>query len=318
MRHVFIINPVSGKRRDRRALLSKIERAFPKGGYEVFTTLGPGDARDITQRVVADGKPARIYACGGDGTLNEVANGAAGCGYVAITNVPTGTGNDFLRVYGKKGRARLEDIAALRDGPQSPLDLIDCNGYLGIDVVCIGIDARTGAGVHRYKQYPLVSGAGAYVLSLVENVFKGITRHMKVSMGPYRYEGLTALLCVCNGRHYGGGFCPMPEAIPDDGVLDMMMIQDVGLLKLGQYLGKYSTGHYKELPPEIVKSWHGDSVDVELSGEGGAIVDGELVEGNTFHICLSDKKVNFFRPADVTYEVLVEKEEKKEEAGATL
>lgn len=313
MRHVFIINPVSGKRRDRRALLSKIERAFPKGGYEVFTTLGAGDARAITERVVHEGKPARIYACGGDGTLNEVANGAAGCDYVAITNVPTGTGNDFLRVYGKKGRARFEDIAALRDGPQGPIDLIDCNGYLGIDVVCIGIDARTGAGVHRYKQYPLVAGSGAYVLSLVENVFKGITRHMKVSMGPVQYEGQTALLCVCNGRHYGGGFCPMPEAIPDDGVLDMVMIQDVSLFQLGQYVGKFSAGRYKELPQELVKSWHGDCVDVEMTGQESAVVDGEVVEGQTFHICLSDKKVNFFRPADVSYEVL---EPGKEEAAS--
>ncbi|MDE6108267.1 MAG: BmrU protein [Oscillospiraceae bacterium] len=315
MRHVFIINPVSGKRRDRRALLSNIERAFPKGGYEVFTTLGAGDAKTITERVVHEGKPARIYACGGDGTLNEVANGAAGCDYVAITNVPTGTGNDFLRVFGKKGRARFEDIAALRDGPAGPIDLIDCNGYLGIDVVCIGIDARTGAGVHRYKQYPLVAGSGAYVLSLVENVFKGITRHMKVSMGPVQYEGQTALLCVCNGRHYGGGFCPMPEAIPDDGVLDMVMIQDVTLFQLGQYVGKFSAGRYKELPPELVKSWHGDCVDIEMAGEEGAVVDGEVVKGTNFHICLSNKKVNFFRPADVSYEVL---EPGKVEAASTL
>lgn len=306
MRHVFIINPVAGKRLDRRIMLSRMERAFPRGGYEVFTTLGEGDAKALTEKVVAEGKPARVYACGGDGTLNEVVNGAAGCDYVAVTNVPTGTGNDFLRVYGKKGRAKFEDIAALRDGPQSPMDLIDCNGRLGIDVVCVGVDARTATDVHRYKQHPLVTGSGAYVLSLMENVVKGITRPMRVDMGPHHYDGKTALLCVCNGRHYGGGFCPMPEAIPDDGVLDMLMVKDVSRIKLAQLVGKYAKGRYKELDPALYLSWHGDAVDLELREEGTAIVDGEVVRGKSFHICLSDKKVNFFRPAGVYYEQLEE------------
>ena len=315
MRHVFIINPVAGKRRDRRILLGRIERAFPRGGYEVFTTLGAGDARSLTEKVVADGKPARIYACGGDGTLNEVVNGAAGCGYVAVTNVPTGTGNDFLRVYGKKGKTRFEDITALRDGPQSPMDLIDCNGHLGIDVVCIGVDARTAADVHRYKQKPLVSGSGAYVLSLIENVAKGITRWMKVSMGPHAYQGEAALLCVCNGRHYGGGFCPMPEAVPDDGVLDMLMVKKVSLVKFAQLVGKYAKGQYKEIDPSLYISWHGDSVDLELSEPGAAIIDGEMLKDQRFHICLSDKKVNFFRPNDLFFETL---EPEKEEALSSL
>ena len=314
MRHVFIINPVAGKRRDRRILLGKIERAFPRGGYEVFTTLGEGDAENLARRVVSEGKPARIYACGGDGTLNEVVNGAAGCDYVAVTNVPTGSGNDFLRVYGKKGRARFEDITALRDGPQSPIDLIDCNGKLGIDVVCVGVDARTAADVHRYKENPLLTGTGAYVASLVENVAKGITRWMKVDMGPHHYNGEAALLCVCNGRHYGGGFCPMPEAIPDDGVLDMLMVKKVSLPKFAKLVGKYAKGQYKEIDPSIYLSWHGDGVDLELMEEGAAVVDGEVVRGQSFHICLSDKKVNFFRPADVFYEVM---EEEKTEAAAS-
>lgn len=317
MRHIFIINPVAGPRRDRRSLLMSIERAFPKGGYEVFTTAGEGDARQITERVVSEGKPARIYACGGDGTLNETVNGAAGCDFVAVTNVPTGSGNDFLRMYGKKGKARFEDISALRDGPQTAMDLIDCNGHLGLDVVCIGVDARTAADVHRYKQYPMVSGTGAYVLALAENVKKGLTRFMKVRIGEQRYEGKAALLCICNGRHYGGGFCPMPEALPDDGVLDMILVKNISLMKFAKLVGKYSTGRYKEInDPSVCEAFHGDGVELELREEGCAVVDGEVVRSQHFHIRLSDKKVNFFHPADVSYEVF--EEAGKEEATAGL
>ena len=77
----------------------------------------------------------RIYACGGDGTLNEAVNGAAGFANAAVTNVPKGTGNDFLKIFGADCRSRFSDLAALADGPQACFDLMDCNGKLGLDVV---------------------------------------------------------------------------------------------------------------------------------------------------------------------------------------
>ena len=84
----------------------------------------------------------RIYACGGDGTINEVANGIAGSDNAAMTCIPVGTGNDFLKIFGPESRARFSDLAALSRGPQAAMDLIDCNGHLGIDIVCTGLDAR--------------------------------------------------------------------------------------------------------------------------------------------------------------------------------
>ena len=68
--------------------------------HEVFYTREAGEARKIAERAAAEGAPARLYACGGDGTLNEVVNGAAGHDFLAVTNVPKGTGNDFLKLFG--------------------------------------------------------------------------------------------------------------------------------------------------------------------------------------------------------------------------
>ena len=69
------------------------------------------------------------------------------------------------------------------------------------------------------------SGKGAYILSLIENIFlKGICRPMEVQMGPVHYSGPTAIVCVCNGRYYGGGFMPVADAMPDDGVLDICLL----------------------------------------------------------------------------------------------
>ena len=105
-----------------------------------------GEARKIAERAAAEGVPARLYACGGDGTLNEVVNGAAGHDFLAVTNVPKGTGNDFLKLFGPQYRERFSDLEALAAGPQTAFDLMDCNGKLGLDVVCAGVDARVAAG----------------------------------------------------------------------------------------------------------------------------------------------------------------------------
>lgn len=301
MRHLFIINPAAGKKESTvqlERLISQLSFA-----HEVVYTEQAGDAENIARRAAQSGEQVRIYACGGDGTLNEVVNGAAGYDNAAITCVPKGTGNDFLKIFGDDFRTLFYDLEALAVGPQTPFDLIDCNGKLGIDVVCAGVDARIGAGVHRYKNWRLVSGMGAYILSLIENVlFKGISRPLHVEMGGRVMDGPSALLCICNGRYYGGGFMPVPEAMPDDGVLDMLYVNKVSLPQLPGLIGKYASGQYRALP-KFVTDYHGQSISFSSNELITAVVDGEIMQDTAFTVRLSEKKVNFFRPAHADYSV---------------
>lgn len=248
MRHLFILNPAAGKRGTTRQLEGLLDRL--RVPHEVVYTGGAGDAERFAREAAAAGAPVRIYACGGDGTLNEVVNGAAGYENAAVTNVPKGTGNDFLKIFGPDYRKIFYDLEALAQGPQTAFDLIDCNGRLGIDVVCAGVDARIAADVHRYKDWPLVTGKGAYVLALLENIFlKGISRSMSVQMGDKRWENAPAcLLCVCSGRYYGGGFMPVGDAMPDDGVLDMLRVRQISLWTFLRLVGQYAKGRYREYP----------------------------------------------------------------------
>lgn len=300
MRHLFIINPAAGKKGSTARLEALLDRLSVP--HEVAFTEGEGDARNLAREAVEAGEPVRIYACGGDGTLNEVVNGAAGCAHAAVTGVPKGTGNDFLKIFGPGYRELFYDLEALAVGPQVPFDLIDCNGHLGIDVACAGVDARVAAGVHRYKDLPFVSGIGAYILSLGENVLKGIARPMTVRMGDLNWvDKRTSLLCVCNGRHYGGGFMPVPEAMPDDGVLDMLLVREVGLFTLARLAGKYAKGLYRQYP-ELIQDYHGQEVYISAREPVTVVVDGEVMRDTDFTIRLSEKKVNFFYPAGAGYQ----------------
>ncbi len=296
MRHLFIINPAAGSRGSTdklEALLSGLD--FP---WESVYTRGEGDAERLARQAARTGEPVRIYACGGDGTLNEVVNGAAGYENAAVTCVPKGTGNDFLKIFGPDYRRLFYDLPALARGPQSSFDLMECNGKLGLDVVCAGLDARVAADVHRYKRW---AGRAAYIFSLLVNVlFKGSARPLTVELGGERWSGETAVLCICNGRHYGGGFMPVPEAMPDDGILDVLLIPKVGLLTLARLVGAYARGRYRDYP-ELIRAFHGTEISWSSSREGVAVVDGEVLRDAAFTVRLSEKKLNFFYPAGASY-----------------
>ena len=299
MKHLFIINPAAGKRENTRRLEADIRGL--EWDWEIAYTAKSGDACRYARAAAEAGTPVRIYACGGDGTLNEVVNGAAGYDNAAVTNVPIGTGNDFLKIFGPDNKTLFSDLRALGGGPQASFDLMDCNGKLGIGVVCAGVDARIAADVHRYKALPLVSGTGAYILSLLVNVlFKGICIPMRTEMGGRVHDGETAILCICNGRYYGGGFMPVGEAMPDDGVLDVLLVPEVSRTTFFRFVGPYSRGRYRE-HPDLIRDFHGQSVTFSAPAPITAVVDGEVMRDTRFTVRLSEKKVAFFYPDYLDY-----------------
>lgn len=301
MKHLLIANPAAGKKGAAERFEQEVQRAFDGKDFELVWTEYGGHAQEIARAAAQSGESVRIYACGGDGTLNEAVCGAAGYDNAAVTNVPRGTGNDFLKIFGKDYRAAFSDLSALSEGPQAAFDLMDCNGKLGLGVICGGVDARIAADVHKYKRLPLVGGIGAYILSLVVNVlFKGISRPAEVRVDGRTLTGGTTVICICNGRYYGGGFMPVGDAMPDDGVLDMLVVPKVSRLTFFRLVGKYATGHYRQLPG-LIHHFHTQEIAFSSSEEIVVVVDGEVMRDTEFRVHLSDRKVNFFYPAGVDY-----------------
>ena len=301
MRHLLLFNPMAGGGKRQGELHARARRVFAGTDYAMAATQYAGQATELTRKACSSGEPVRIYACGGDGTLNEVVQGAAGYPNAAVTHVPLGTGNDFLRIFGPDAVARFRDLASLIDGPQAVFDLMECNDMLGLNVVCAGVDARVAADVHRYKHLPLVGGAGSYVLSLFLNVLKGLSRPMTVEIDGETLHDDCCILCVCNGRYYGGGFMPVGEAMPDDGVLNALYIPKVSRLTFARWVGLYAKGRYREIPPGVVRDFRCTRVHMTAPEPITAVVDGEAVHAKELTVALSDKKVNFFYPAGLQY-----------------
>ena len=168
-------------------------------------------------------------------------------------------------------------------------------------MICAGVDSRVAADVHRYKRLPLVTGPGAYLLSLGVNVLlTDIARPTVVQAGLDRLEEETSIICICNGRYYGGGFMPVGDAQPDDGVLDMLLVGNVGLSTFLRLVGKYAKGRYRDYP-DLIRDFHGQEITWRSDRELVTVVDGEVLRDTAFTVRLSERKVNFFYPAGASY-----------------
>ena len=301
MKHLFIVNPAAGKR-DRTAEVSaKAAEMFSKKDdeYEIYVTRGPMDAPEKIKRAADETGELRVYSCGGDGTYNECVCGAAGLSNVAVTPYATGTGNDFIRMFGAD-MALFRDMDALVNGTVRPMDVIDCNGRSCANIVSVGFDARVGTDVHKYSGIPIIGGPTGYVASLAVNFVKGLHCHMKISGCGAERDGEYTMVCVCNGRYYGGGFNPVPEADPCDGAMDVLVVGEVPRYKaLGMVLA-YSKGRYRDMP-EYITPLRGREIDISFDRESVVNIDGEAIYGRDIHIKLIPGGVNFIAPRGMTF-----------------
>ena len=301
MKHLFIVNPTAGGRDKTETVARRVEELFRNRSdkYEIYVTKAAMDAPEKIRRAAMDGEHLRIYACGGDGTFNECVCGAAGLENAAVCPYPTGTGNDFCRMFGPE-QDLYRDLSALVDGWEHPIDLIECNGRYSANICSVGIDARIGTQVHNYSHIPLIGGATGYVVSTVMNVIKGINRNMRISSGGFKAQGKHALVCACNGRFYGGGFNPSLDARPDDGIMDVFVIKEVNVLTLIKLIGLYATGRADEMP-EYATHLRTDRIDISFDEDNVINIDGEAVFAREARLRLVPGALRLVVPRGMTF-----------------
>ena len=295
MKHLFIINPAAGsynRTEEASAIIHRICRARNLT-YEIRVSTAPGEATRIAREAAETGEELRIYACGGDGTLNEVAAGAAGYENAAVTVYSGGSGNDFVKIFDDP--KAFFDLHRLMDADEATFDLISCNGDVALNICSVGLDARIGTDVSNYKRLPLLHGFRAYAASAAVNVVKGIAEHYVVEINGEQLDDDFTFVCVCNGRYYGGGFNPIPEADPSDGLLDVLVVKKVSRAQVPGLIGKYKNGRYKELS-HVARYIKTDRVKITCDKPTPVNLDGELRMAQTIEMKVAGEKLRFFYP----------------------
>ena len=304
MKHLFIINPAAGSRNRTDAyseVIHKVCRAR-KLSYEVRVSTAPGECARIAREAAQTGEELRLYACGGDGTLNEVVAGAAGFPNAAVTVFSGGSGNDFVKIFDEP--KAFFDLNRLMDADEVTFDLIRCNDDIALNICSVGLDARIAADVAQYKRLPLLHGFRAYAASTMVNLVKGIAEHYQVEINGDVVDGEFTFICVCNGRFYGGGFNPIPEADPTDGMLDVLLVRKVHRAEVPGIIGKYKDGRYKELP-NYVRYIKTDAVTIRCDKPSAVNFDGETCTAETVEMKIANEKIRFFYPKGLSWQAKV-------------
>ena len=300
MKHLFIINPAAGHRDRTQQYSEKIHAACLSRGlrYGIALSAAPGDATRIAREAAQSGEEVRLYACGGDGTLNEVAAGAAGYPNAAVTVFAGGSGNDFIKNFDDP--QAFFDIERLLDAEEAVFDMVRCNEHLALNICCVGLDSRIGRDAALYKRLPLLGGFRAYLASVVVNIFRGISEHYVVQIDGERIDDRLTFVCVCNGRFYGGGFNPIPEANPADGMLDVLVVKHVPRLRIPRALAKYKAGRYQELW-DLARYFRTDRVKITCDRPSPVNLDGEIRTADTVEFTVADEKIHFFYPRGLNW-----------------
>ena len=159
MKHLFIINPAAGSRDRTKEYKEQICKLCNKRGldFKVEVSKAPGNCRELARQAAQSGEEYRIYACGGDGTVNEVLNGLVGAKNAELAILAIGTGNDFVKVYG--GETKFQSFETLIKGETKEADLSKITAetldepMYSINVVNFGFDAIVGAKGNYYKEH---------------------------------------------------------------------------------------------------------------------------------------------------------------------
>lgn len=298
-RHIFIINPAAGGRDNSSKAVKNIEDACRELGleYDIYLTSHPTHATDIVKKTAAahDNKQLVFYACGGDGTLNEVANGMLEIDRRHLfTAYPIGTGNDFIKLF-EGGRKAFLDLNRLLTGIETDIDCILSDCGCSVNILSVGIDAQVTMRKGKYNF--LGGGILPYCAAAVESVMRGIGREYYVNIDGVQKDGDYSMIFVGNGRVYGGGFCPVPDSRIDDGELDVLLVKKVTRLQAGWLITKYKKGKYRELTEYIehirakeIKVFSKDNADMCIN------LDGETVESSHISLRIEPKRLSFVLP----------------------
>ncbi|MBE6820086.1 MAG: diacylglycerol kinase family lipid kinase [Ruminococcaceae bacterium] len=297
MKHIFVINPAAGQGKVLDFIRPKIEEVCKKYSLncEIHVTERAGEGIEYVRNKAASGEEIRFYACGGDGTLYDVVNGAFGYKNAQVAVIPLGSGNDFIRLFGTK-----EEFLNLDDqinGVPVEFDVIKCDDEIAINQCSMGMDAEVCAMQGKIKKLPLVTGEGAYYIGCLYAIIRKFKNKFTYSIDGGEKKTKDCLFCFCgNSRWYGGGFMAAPLALPEDGLLDFVIVESrVSRPKLVTLLNKYKRGEH--LDWDITEFTRGKKLVIHSDKPAAVNVDGEIkyVTDTSFEII--EKGITYVVPA---------------------
>jgi diacylglycerol kinase (ATP) len=274
-----VLNPASGRERGVDAIDVLAERLRARyDAVEFAITTGAGDAAGAAVRAAEDGCAA-LFVAGGDGTLNEVLNGLASTG--ALTSltlgvIPLGTGNDFAAALGVPADIGPA-LDVLLEQRVVDVDLGEVNGRVFVNTSGGGFIAEASTAVT--PQLKTIAGRLAYLIGGAQALleFEPVGASIVLEPGPRRLRRTLYAFAVCNSRLIGGGRLIAPEAVIDDGLLDVCLIEAMSAVEFIALARKVADGEHVHDPRVLYLQ--ASAIEIDLARAVKVNTDGEVFEG---------------------------------------
>lgn len=298
MRYVFFVNPTAGKNDAYMKIIPQIEEYFNQNGgeYKIVFSTAKGDIQKKARTEAEKGDEVVMFSCGGEGTCFEMLNGVAGYDNVTISEIPTGSANDFLKCFGNEYKENFADINQMLNGITVEMDVIKADEFYCLNGCSVGMDAVVARDMAIFKNWPLVSGALAYKLAIVKTFFKKLGAVLDISIdGVHKYKKSCLFAVVGNGVAYGGGYYATPKVVPYDGKLDFTVIETINKLKILRFLKIYENGQHEKL--SCCDMGNCSSLEFKAETEIPVNLDGEIIERKEMKFEIKRKFVKFLLPS---------------------
>lgn len=249
-RFLILFNPAAGTRRSGH-IAASVDTCLRQAGLDSRTqqTYAPGEAERIARDAIAANKdePLCIVACGGDGTVQQVANAIAHSNSenAILGLAPAGRCNDFARALGVKGSP--DEVAqVLKTALPRPIDLGRVGDRFFCTVAAIGFDASVSRYVNDMR-IPL-RGPPAYVYGTLQVLRRYQAPTLRLSGDFGRHEGPVFLAATANTPWYGGSMNIAPDADPFDGQIDICLVTKVSRARVLRLLPRVMAGSHVAFP----------------------------------------------------------------------
>jgi YegS/Rv2252/BmrU family lipid kinase len=286
-----IVNPVAGEGMTAKKW-ARIWQTLCRTGYDLTYefTAGKGEGTLLAKKAAARGADL-ILAVGGDGTVNEIVNGLVGS-QVRVGIIPTGTGNDFVRTVGIP-LDPLEACIVINTMNSKVVDVAKIDDNYFLNVAGIGFDAQVAAEVNRKNSF--IKGKLAYLWAIVKvlAVFQPAQIELKFE-GSTEVKKNILVVALANARYYGGGMEIAPGAKVDDGLLDVVTIEEMSKPELIKSLPLLLQGSHLKHPKVTVYRCQ----KLTVTGPETVFVhaDGELLTGLPISVELVPKALEIIVP----------------------
>ncbi len=310
MKHIFIINPAAGSHDATEKIKQDIENSNLNIDYEIYRTSEPGDATRYIKSVCKDTENTyRFYACGGDGTLNEVVSAIVGVKHASATVYPHGSGNDFIKYYGSI--EDFSDLESLVNGVECQIDIMKVGEKYSVNVVHFGFDTAVLRTMMKVRRHKIFGGKNAYTTGVVTAFINGMKTKCEVLVDGKQIGSNIMLLCtVANGKYVGGKYQCAPKSDNSDGFMEVCYVSTLSRIKFLQLINCYTKGQHLDDPRLKKYITYCKGKEVEIIGENEDFcvsLDGELNIGKQFKVEMLKHAVNFAVPAKLAKKLGLER-----------